>query len=992
MLITHFLLLVVASKLLAPTADHRAILKSAVVDQAEKQLGEALLLRQKLTQHDLTSAIGLFRKSASQFRASGLPLKAAQAEREAGDTYLMSSRYTEASAAYERALSLAGDDSEARCSALGRMARLQSSIGNSVDAERESKQALRICREHSSKHTLADVFEAEGETIFWSGKWNESVASLSRARDLYEDVHDVEGQASALLILAYARGNGNREVALGFARKALRLWSSLGNAYGVAKARLALSLFASLSGEFEFAQCGCEDALRTFQGVGDADNEAIAGNILGKVTREMGDPQRSLASYRLARTRAAVVHDTLTEAEAITGMSEALIAMRRRGQLASLYEDKLRLARRARHSVLLASGLADMAAMNQWEGHDSAAESLYRRAIAIYRAKESAYREGDVLFNLGSLQVRQGRDADAIATFKESLQIKEAKSQGGDVAKVYYELARIYRRMDRPEEALQAISNTIEMVESHKLQVTDFDSRASYFASLHQYYSLYVQVLMLLDPRFPAMGFAQRAFEVAERSKVRSFMDLLASSGRTAPCSKLLGEEPDAAPDAGVENEMAWPLTLSEVQAETGDEHNILVEYVLGDEKSYAWVVDRDQMIVYELPAAESIRRLVHGFRTSLVPPQPGPTETALEYRARAQQAERDYQRYSRELAATLIGRLALPGNKRILMVPDGFLQSIPFSTLPLPQKEERGTLLLNRHEVVVLPSASALKALRARSAMREAPSSGVAVFADPVFSRPILPIPAISKPISRNSSTAEICSEFLAPVQRGSGQEHSRALTMALRDTQGSDRVPSLPGSCAEARAIREAVGPQNAHLALRFEANRQSVVEGQLNRYSVVHFATHGILDAQHPEMSGLILSLFNANGRAQDGYLRLGDIYRLRLSADLVVLSACQSGLGKELESEGIIGLPRGFLFAGARSVIATLWKVDDGASAALMRDFYRLLGEGKRPGQALQLAQQNMVKGGTYADPFYWAAFVLQGDYESKPILNRSKPIN
>src|SRR5262249_5846993 len=163
-----------------------------------------------------------------------------------------------------------------------------------------------------------------------------------------------------------------------------------------------------------------------------------------------------------------------------------------------------------------------------------------------------------------------------------------------------------------------------------------------------------------------------------------------------------------------------------------------------------------------------------------------------------------------------------------------------------------------------------------------------------------------------------------------------------------------------------------------LDFNASRDRVLQGELEPYRIIHFATHGIIDARHPEMSGLILSLVNERGQPQDGYLRLGDIYKLRLSADLVVLSACNSALGKRLESEGIIGLPRGFLYAGGHSVIASLWKVDDEAGADFMKGFYARIKRGESPSSALRGAQVEMSQGHRWPEPFYWAAFVLQGD--------------
>jgi CHAT domain-containing protein len=191
------------------------------------------------------------------------------------------------------------------------------------------------------------------------------------------------------------------------------------------------------------------------------------------------------------------------------------------------------------------------------------------------------------------------------------------------------------------------------------------------------------------------------------------------------------------------------------------------------------------------------------------------------------------------------------------------------------------------------------------------------------------------------------------------------------------------LPASRAEADAIARVLGardPLGVHLAVDFEASRNFVLQDGLSRYRLIHFATHGVMDARRPEMSGLVLSLVDKSGRSQDGYLRMGDISKLKLSADLVVLSSCESALGKDLESEGVIGLPRAFLYAGAKTVIASLWKVDDDATARLMSSLYARIGRGEGPSSALRGAQLEVMRDERWADPYYWAGFVAQGEYK------------
>jgi CHAT domain-containing protein len=194
--------------------------------------------------------------------------------------------------------------------------------------------------------------------------------------------------------------------------------------------------------------------------------------------------------------------------------------------------------------------------------------------------------------------------------------------------------------------------------------------------------------------------------------------------------------------------------------------------------------------------------------------------------------------------------------------------------------------------------------------------------------------------------------------------------------------RLPRLPGTRREAATILSLVPPGLGLQALDFEASRELAAGGDLARYRVVHFATHGLLDTERPELSGIVLSLVDRDGRPRNGFLRMHELYTLRLPVDLVVLSACRTALGRELRGEGLVGLTRGFMYAGAPKVLASLWTVDDRATAELMGHFYRgLLGPARlRPAAALRAAQEAVRSQKRWAHPYYWAGFVLHGDWK------------
>ena len=945
---------------------------NSLLKKAEESARKAAVLRQKQTAEDLLAATKLLRESSRLFAVSHSYDKAANSHLQLGEIYLILSEFDKARKSFDDA-SKVTQNPELQCRAFSGIARIYANIGPYSLADDYSRKASSLC-EHLSEQAQAEALEARGEVLYSGGDYSKSADCLRRARDLFVAVKDDNNEAQALLMLAYALfHSGERGQALQAAGEGLRLWSLAENRYGVAQVRAALGIFAILTGEFETAQCNYRIARPLFHEIGDRDNEASVLNGLGYANRATGDWQKSLEYYQGAKAAFASLNDLQGEHEANSGMGEALAATRNYKRLLPLYLVDLRLGHKANTPWMVASAFSNIASAYEAESRFEQAEMFYRRSLDAYHAADHIYGESDTLIRIGHLQARRGKYPEATASFQRANTLKEKTGQIEEIAKIQYELAWIYRALNRLDDSRFAIERTIDLVENQRISISNFDTRALYFASVHRYYALYVQVLMLLNQRDPEHGFSKKAFEASERSKVRSLLDLLTTSDQDAPCDELLQRQLEAvdatkvrAADAKQEALSVAPtLTLEEVQAEIGNEDTALLEYALGDEKSYVWVVGPHQITSHELPKSAQIRQSVDAFRKALIPPQLRSGESAVDYQARVRKADQAYRLHAQNLSRLLLEPLPLSGLKRLLIVPDESLQYIPFAALLFPGPGAGKELLVKHFEIDVLPSASVLGILRKARSKRTPPTAAAAIFADPVF-----------EPDDERVSTRR------AGAKRSYEARPATSLTRAISDVGGSQYIARLPASRDEAEAIAKVLrspDPQAVHVALDFDASRANVLTDGLTRFRLVHFATHGVVDARHPEMSGLILSLVDRRGKRQDGYLRLGDIYKLKLSADLVVLSSCDSALGRDLESEGIIGLPRGFLYAGAKSVIASLWKVNDDATATLMSRLYTRMKNGESPSSALRGAQLEMVQDERWANPYYWAAFVLQGDY-------------
>ena len=539
------------------------------------------------------------------------------------------------------------------------------------------------------------------------------------------------------------------------------------------------------------------------------------------------------------------------------------------------------------------------------------------------------------------------------------------------------------------------------------------EDRSGFRASHGRYYREYVDLLLQRNS-------VERAFEVLERSRARTLIETLARgrvqvakgidaelldqerslehalSAKTAYRIELLsGRHTDRqVADANsqidalvlqyrhVEEQIratspTWYalqrpaiVSLRDVQQHLLDDRTVLLEYALGEERSYVFSIDSHSAAAYALARRSEIEDAARRVY-ELVTVHDGTGSHAVTTRRNEQRA---YMAASTALSRMILGPVAdrIKG-KRVLVVADGALLYIPFAALPVPaassQPANVWVPLIGEHEIIGLPSASALAALRQQAAGRKPQAKEVAILADPVF--------------DRNDERVASTLNGGASVERVSqAREPAEHLARSVADVNGGATLtfPRLPFTRREAANILAVTPSTGKMAALDFAASRSAATNSDLSQYRIVHFATHGLLDSVRPELSGLVFSLFDQNGRPQNGFLSLEDIYNLNLPADLIVLSGCKTALGKDIQGEGIIGLTRGFMYAGASRVVASLWEVDDFATAELMRRFYSgMERQGIAPAAALRAAQIQMWKQNRWSAPFYWAAFQIQGEW-------------
>lgn len=656
---------------------------------------------------------------------------------------------------------------------------------------------------------------------------------------------------------------------------------------------------------------------------------------------------------------------------------------------------------------------------------DKEAEANLQQARAILE-KESpgSLVMADAYHYLGNLAYKRGQLAQAETYYRKGLEIRRRLiPQSLSYAESLSALGRVLHSEGKLADAEESYSQAIDAFENQTMRLGGYEEiRASFRADHLDFYREYADLLV-------AQGKKETAFEVLERSRARTLLETLrlAQADLTQGADRSLLEEATALRDsiraaaqrriaaesdsqgskqAGAGDNLdellgryrkvqeklraASPkysaltqpqtLTASQVQQQVLDRDSLLLEYSLGDKRSYLFAISTTGVSVYDLPPASVVNAAARRFYRLLTSRNRFVAGESDAQRAAREAAE---QRQFASLASALSAMLLRPvadqlQQKRLLIVGDGALQYIPFSALPLPGSKPGSAALaplIASHEVVNLPSASVMAMLRQEVAQRKNDHlQTVAVLADPVFDKNDARVRAFASP--REPASASAASHFA-----GDSAQLLRSIEDAgISAGNGKARLPRLAFTRQEAASILALAGKGQGMEALDFQASRDLAASPELAHYRIVHFATHGLLDSRHPELSGLVFSLVDEQGNPRNGFLGLEDIYNLNLPADLVVLSACQTALGKEISGEGLVSLTRGFMYAGAPSVVASLWKVNDAATAAWMAEFYRgILQEKLSPSAALRQAQLALLKHKRWSNPYNWAAFTLQGEW-------------
>ncbi|NES87558.1 MAG: CHAT domain-containing protein, partial [Moorea sp. SIO2B7] len=686
--------------------------------------------------------------------------------------------------------------------------------------------------------------------------------------------------------------------------------------------------------------------------IGNRAGEAITLNNIGRVYDDLGEKQRALEYLQQALPLNRAVGDRTGEATTLNNIGRVY--------------DNL--------------------------GEKQKALEYLQKALPISQAVGDRATEAIILAGFGKVYSDLGKKEQALDYYQQSLPLLQAVGDRRIEAKTLYRIASLEKSRGNLLDALSPMQKSIAIIEDLRTKVASPELRRSYFATVQDEYQLYIDLLMDLHQENPNQDYDKQAFQISESSRARTLVEQLTEAQvdlKKGVSPELLTEEKQLfqalniaeqqrldllnKPGGFSENKLEIikteikkishdlqtvegkirnespayanlkfpkPLSLEEVQAQILDDNTILLEYYLGEKRSFLFVVSKNDFKTYELPDIATVEGAVEEYLKKLK--NPSFTEISE----------------GKALSEILLGQIEtqLQG-KRLLIVANGKLQLLPFVALPFSEGEEIKPLMAD-NDIIPLPSATSLAVQREQWQKLDRAPKTVAVIADPVFK-------ADDSRLGENA------------IQISNSGDLSKEESLLRNSCQDFER---LPETAKEAQEILALVSDSQKFSAMGFDANYDTATNTQLKEYQILHFATHGCIQ-DNPRLSNLALSFYKPDGqKSENSLLKLQDIYNLDLNAELVVLSACQTGTGEDVKGEGIVGLTSGFMYAGARRVVVSLWSVNDTSTSELMGDYYRqMLEQNTNPIAALHQAQLKMWNTEQWRSPYYWAAFTIQGDF-------------
>ncbi|MEM7553098.1 MAG: tetratricopeptide repeat protein [Cyanobacteria bacterium P01_A01_bin.84] len=985
---------------------------------------------------------------------------------------------------------------------LGGMGTVYSDLGKKQQALFYYDQALPLLRELGNKEGEANILGGMGRVYSDLGDKPQALFFYDRALPLFRKVGNQGGEAITLSNMGRVYSDlGRKQQAFFYYDQALPLLRRVGDKGEEGNTLNNIGAFYSDLGEKQKALEFYNQALILRRDVGDKGGEADTLNKIGAFYSDLGETQKALKFYNQALTLRRDVGNKGGEADTLNNIGVVYSNLGETQKALEFYNQALPLRRDVGNKGGEADTLNNIGVVYSNLGETQKALEFYNQALTLRRDVGNKGGEADTLNNIGVVYSNLGETQKALEFYNQALPLRRDVGNKGGEADTLLNLADLERKQGNLQVSLKHIETAIRIVERLRRTYTDQNLKTSYFATVQGYYKFYIKLLMELHEKNPSKGYNILALNISEKSRARGLLELLTEANadiRKGANPELLEQEgrlqqlidakeklrfgivnnkdksnnqiSKAAADKlekEIENHLdeyqklqvkikqsnpkyaalkyPEPLKLPEIQQQL-DKDSLLLQYSLGEERSYLWAVNTNSLNVYQLPKKSEIDKSAINLFCLISQNSSKPPLVTNKENPCANLKTRRIDLAAKELSKLVLAPVKNKlGKKRLIVVADGTLKYIPFAALAdlnsqstLKQKngeedknklfsltkrrngrvfstqsnpkvplkglrvsltdilnssntnrkdialrDNRGGLipevdnlpsgnnfnyqpLLVNHEIINLPSASTIAILRQELANRKPAPKALAILADPVFN-------ATDERLSRIQNKQQKKQQsFNLELERSALKRSANRL-----NRQGWGR---LPGTRKEAETLSQLVPESDRLTVFDFDANYNWATSSKLNQFRILHFATHGFVNDGNPELSGIVLSLVDKQGKDIRGYLRLGDLFNLDYPAELIVLSACETGLGKDIQGEGLVGLTRGLMYAGAERLVVSLWQVSDEGTAVFMQEFYQeMLRNGKSANEALRATQIKMWKQNKWRNPYYWAAFTFLGEW-------------
>jgi len=838
-----------------------------------------------------------------------------------------------------------------------------------------------------SAKIIIDLYQ-EGKACRLNGKYDKSIQLFSAAISLSKEIQspELELKCTRLMSLTYWELNDFNHFFL-LNSRALELAEMLKHNKEKGKCLNNIGAYYSRLDKISAALTAYEKALLIAKEEESAEDTAISLLNIGGIWSDLGNYERSLEYLKQALEIDKKLSDKSSIAKDLNNIG---IALRLKGlanenkedfnQAEKIFQQSLAIAKAEADNIVTTQVLNNLGSIYSDLGRSTQALECFKSAARIAENANDFSYLGMVYNNIGIVYSNLGNFEESTKNYEKALSLDSLFKNGTFIWETFYELGNTHKKQNNYVRALNDFKNAIASIESVRSRITIEDLKASYLGTDNriEVYQNLIDLLITLHKTDPAKGYDKEAFNYLERGKARAFLDslevsevdvsqginpILANREKEAmrdiskAYSKLLAA--DVSPEdkeiisaqiKSLEDQldilkreirMASPayadlrypkvITYDEVQKELLAPHEAYFAYSIGKETSYTFVVLHDGLRIFKLPPRKVIQKQVIAYRKAISDCQ-----------------NKDFH-LGRELYQELVSPGIEPGIKDIVFIPDDILNLLPFETLLTNQ--EPCSWLIREFQVGYVPSLSSLRILRQRHQNSSKPHKDLLAIGDTDYN------------MGQGGSTVVPALDIL----------YSSASSPSISLTP-------LKYSATEIESISRLFPANRVTVLEKQEATERWLKSSPLTDYKIIHFATHSLIDDKKPARSAILLS-FN-KGKAGEGLLQARDIYNLKMHAELVTLSACQTGLGQFIRGEGIEGLSRAFFYAGASSVLMSLWAVNDQATSLLMEGFYRHLRGSESLMGALRNAKLEMINSRTLSHPFYWAGFVINGKADSE----------